>query len=131
MAMNDLLSDMLTRIRNGQNAHLTTVRAPYTKLLGNVCDVLKKEGYILDWAKVGEEKKPELEVTLKYFEGDAVIKKLKRESRPGRRYYSSIDDLPKVSNGLGISIISTSSGVMSDHEARQQNVGGEVLCSVF
>ena len=131
MAMNDLLSDMLTRIRNGQNAHLTSIKAPYSKLLANVCEVLKKEGYIKDWAKGGDDKKPQLEITLKYFEGEPVIKKLKRVSRPGRREYSPINLLPKINNGLGISILSTSSGVMSDYEARQKNVGGEVLCSVF
>lgn len=131
MAMNDLLSDMLARIRNGQNAHLTTIKAPYSKLLANVCEVLKNEGYILDWKKAGSEQKPELEITLKYYEGVPVIKKLKRISTPGRRHYSPINDLPKVNNGLGISIISTSSGVMSDYQARQRNVGGEVLCSVF
>lgn len=131
MAMNDLLSDMLTRIRNGQNASLTTVVAPYSNLLANVCDVLKREGYIKDWQKVGEEKKPLLEISLKYFEGTPVIKKLKRVSTPGRRNYSPITSLPKVNNGLGISIVSTSKGVMSDYEARQQNVGGEVLCNVF
>ncbi len=131
MAMNDLLSDMLTRIRNGQHAHLSEVTGPYSNLLANVCEVLKSEGYILGWEKIGEENKPQLRVKLKYFEGEPVIKKLQRISRPGRRHYSPIAKLPKVNNGLGIAIISTSSGVMSDHQARQQNVGGEVLCSVF
>ena len=131
MAMNDLLSDMLTRIGNGQNASLTSIKAPFTKLLGNVCEVLKTEGYIKDWEKVGDEKKPQLVVYLKYFEGEPVIKKLKRISRPGRREYSPVNVLPKINNGLGISILSTSSGVMSDYEARQKNVGGEILCSVF
>lgn len=131
MAMNDLLSDMLTRIRNGQNASLASIQAPYSKLLANVCDVLQREGYIKGWEQIGEEKKPMLEITLKYFEGEPVIKKLKRVSTPGRRNYSPIANLPKVNNGLGISIVSTSRGVMSDYEARQQNVGGEVLCNVF
>lgn len=131
MAMNDLLSDMLTRIRNGQHARLSKVGAQYSGLLASVCEVLKREGYIKDWAKTGEANKPELEIHLKYHEGEGVIKQLKRVSRPGRRHYSPIDLLKKVNNGLGISILSTSAGVMSDHEARQRNVGGEVLCSVF
>ena len=131
MSMNDLLSDTLTRIRNGQRAHLHTVTAPATKLLAGVLDVLKNEGYIADWERQGEEKKPEVLVKLKYHEGEAVIKELKRISRPGRRHYAIIKTLPKFHNGLGIYILSTSSGVMSDHEARQKNVGGEVLCSVF
>ncbi|MFZ4126314.1 MAG: 30S ribosomal protein S8 [Rickettsiales bacterium] len=131
MAMNDLLSDMLTRIRNGQHARLAKVGAQYSNVLANVCDVLKREGYIKDWAKTGDENKPTLEITLKYHEGEPVIKELKRVSRPGRRHYSPISLLKKVNSGLGISILSTSAGVMSDHEARQRNVGGEVLCSVF
>jgi small subunit ribosomal protein S8 len=131
MAMNDLLSDMLTRIRNGQHARLSKVGAQYSNVLANVCDVLKNEGYIKDWVKTGEENKPTLEIHLKYHEGEPVIKELKRISRPGRRHYSAVDVLKKVNNGLGISIVSTSAGVMSDHEARQRNVGGEVLCSVF
>lgn len=131
MAMNDLLSDMLTRIRNGQHAGHAKVSSQYSKVLANVCEVLKREGYIKDWKATGAANKPELEIQLKYHEGEAVIKQLKRISRPGRRHYSSIDLLPKINNGLGISILSTSQGVMSDHEARQRNVGGEVLCSVF
>lgn len=131
MAMNDLLSDMLTRIRNGQNARLAKVGAQYSNLLANVCEVLKREGYIKDWAKTGEENKPTLEIHLKYYEGEPVIKTLKRVSRPGRRHYSQVDVLKKINSGLGISILSTSAGVMSDHEARQRKVGGEVLCSVF
>jgi small subunit ribosomal protein S8 len=131
MAMNDLLSDMLTRIRNGQRAGLSSVSSQYSKLLANVCEVLKKEGYIKDWKSKGTANKPELEIHLKYHEGEPVIKTLKRVSRPGRRHYSPIDSLQKVNSGLGISILSTSVGVMSDHEARQRNVGGEVLCSVF
>ncbi len=131
MAMNDLLSDMLTRIRNGQHANLKKVNSQYSKLLASVCEVLKREGYIKDWKTTGVTAKPELEIELKYHEGEPVIKNLKRISRPGRRHYCAIDLLPKINNGLGISIISTSNGVMSDHEARQHHVGGEVLCSVF
>lgn len=131
MAMNDLLSDMLSRIRNGQNARLAKVSAQYSGLLANVCDVLKKEGYIKDWAKTGEVGKPTLEIHLKYHEGQPVIKKIARVSTPGRRHYSPISLLKKVNNGLGIAVLSTSQGVMTDNEARQKNVGGEVLCSVF
>jgi len=131
MAMNDLLSDTLTRIRNGQHARLATVEVYFSRHIGDVLDVMAKEGFIAAWEKVGEEKKPMARVSLKYYEGEPVIKEVKRVSRPGRRDYRSISDLPKVHNGLGISILSTSSGVMSDYEARQRNVGGEVLCSIF
>lgn len=131
MAMNDLLSDMLARIRNGQNARLHKVESFYSNLLAGVCEVLKNEGYITGYEKSGTEGKPMLTIELKYHEDKPVIQKLKRVSTPGRREYSPIRKLPKVSNGLGISILSTSSGVMSDHEAHRQNVGGEVLCTVF
>lgn len=131
MAMNDLLSDTLTRIRNGQMAHLSSVEVFYSRHIGDVLDVMVKEGFILSWEKVGEEKKPMIRVFLKYHEGEPVIRKLTRVSKPGRREYTSINDLPKVNNGLGISILTTSSGVMSDYEARQRNVGGEVLCNIF
>jgi len=132
MAMNDLLSDMVTRIRNGQRARLSKVQAPYSKLLANVCDVLKREGYIRDWREL--ESAPGrrmLEVELKYHEGEAAIKEITRIAKPGRREYSPISDLTPFYNGLGIKILSTSKGVFSDFEARQQNVGGEVLCRVF
>jgi small subunit ribosomal protein S8 len=132
MSMNDVLSDSLTRVRNGQRAHLATVRCHHSKLVANVMDVLKREGYIRDYQPI-EVKKGiiEIEVELKYFEGEPVIKELKRVSTPGRRTYTSIDTMPKHYNGLGITVISTSKGVMSDYEARQAHVGGEVLCSVF
>jgi len=131
MAMNDLLSDMLTRIRNGQKARLHTVEAYYSKLLAGVCEVLVNEGFIKGYEKIGSEQKPMLNIELKYFEDQPVIKTIKRISKPGRREYSPINDLGKVNNGLGISILTTSKGVMSDRDARQQNVGGEVLCEVF
>lgn len=132
MSMNDLLSDMLTRIRNGQNARLSVITCPASKLLSNVLDVLKREGYIRDWRQVeARAGVSELEIELKYFEGEPVIRELKRISKPGRRKASAIKDLPRFNNGLGIAILSTSKGVMSDFEARQANVGGEVLCSVF
>ncbi len=132
MSLSDPLANMLTIIRNGQMRHLAVVHAPDSKLHRNVLDVLKNEGFIRDYS--AEEKRKgvsELSIELKYAEGAPVIKKLKRVSKPGRRVYASIKDLPKVYNGLGVSIISTSDGVMPDHEARVKNVGGEVLCSVF
>lgn len=132
MSMNDLLSDMLTRIRNGQRANLPKITCPASNLLVNVLAVLKKEGYIVDYRKsevVGG--KAEIEIDLKYYEGEAVIKEIKRISKPGRRNYSKINELPQYYNGLGIAILSTPKGVMSDYDARLANVGGEVLCSVF
>jgi small subunit ribosomal protein S8 len=132
MAMNDLLSDMLTRIRNGQAARLATVSAPYSGLSANVLEVLKREGYIRDWRKEEEHKgRATLEIELKYYEGTPVIKEIARVSKPGRRDYSAIAALKQFYNGLGTIILSTSKGVLADHEARQQNVGGEVLCRVF
>ena len=129
--MNDLLSDMLTRIRNGQHARLANVSCQFSKLLLNVLDVLKREGYIKDYRQSGENNKLSLEIELKYFEGEPVIKNVKRVSTPGHRVYSAITELQKVQNGLGIAVISTSRGVMSDYDARLANVGGEVLCTVY
>lgn len=131
MAMNDLLSDMLTRIRNGQRAHLYSVDSYYSKLLEGVCGVLKDEGYITSFEKTGTEAKPMLRIELKYHEGQPVINTLKRISTPGRREYSPVATLKKVNNGLGISILTTSSGIVSDRDARAKNIGGEVLCEVF
>ncbi len=132
MSMNDLLSDMLARIRNGQSAKLAQITCPFSNLLESVLDVLKREGYIRDYRKVEQSAgRNILEIELKYHEGQGVIQELKRASKPGRREYSSIKALKQFYNGLGISIISTSRGVLSDYEARQQNVGGEVLCVVF
>jgi len=132
VSMNDLLSDMLTRIRNGQRANLARITCPASNLLANVLAVLKKEGYILDFAK-GEpvDGKAEITIDLKYYEGEPVIKEIKRISTSGRRNYSKISELPQYYNGLGIAILSTPKGVMSDYDARLANVGGEVLCSVF
>ena len=132
MTMTDPLGDMLTRIRNGQSARLDSVTAPASKMRSNVLDVLKREGYIRGWFE--EELRPgitELRVELKYDDGEPVIREIKRVSKPGRRVYSKIRDLPRHYNGLGISILSTPRGVMSDNEARAANVGGEVLCQVF
>ena len=132
MAMSDPLGDMLTRIRNGQRAHFSKVRAPASKLRSNVLEVLKREGYIRGYRAF--EERPginELEIELKYADGQPVIREISRISRPGRRVYSRIKELPRHYSGLGISILSTPRGVMSDHEARAANVGGEVLCRVF
>ena len=130
--MSDTLGDMLTRIRNGQTANKSVVDAPASRFRANVLDVLKREGYIRNFSQV--EKRPginEFKIELKYYDGKPVISEIKRVSTPGRRVYSSIDDLPKTYNGLGISILSTPRGVMSDNEARAAHVGGEVLCQVF
>ena len=132
MSMSDTLGDMLTRIRNGQSAQKKVVDAPASRFRGNVLDVLKREGYIRNFSQI--EKRPgiiEFKIELKYFDGKPVISEIKRVSTPGRRVYSSINDLPKTYNGLGISILSTPRGVMSDNEARAAQVGGEVLCQVF
>ena len=130
--MSDTLGDMLTRIRNGQNANKSVVDAPASRFRANVLDVLKREGYIRNFSQI--EKRPginEFKIELKYYDGKPVISEIKRVSTPGRRVYSAIDDLPKTYNGLGISILSTPRGVMSDNEARAAHVGGEVLCQVF
>lgn len=136
MTMSDPLGDMLTRIRNGQSARHRVVSSPLSKLRSNVLDVLKREGYIRGWNvnEPGAGSKgamAELSIELKYHEGEPVIREIKRVSKPGRRVYSKIKDLPRVYNGLGIAILSTPRGVMSDNEARAANVGGEVLCQVF
>jgi len=131
MAFTDPLGDMLTRIRNGQRAGKSAVLSPASKLRANVLEVLKREGYIRGYSQTEEAGKPALNIELKYYEGEPVIKAISRVSKPGRRVYSSIKDLPRVSNGLGISILSTPRGVMSDNDARDANVGGEVLCRVF
>jgi small subunit ribosomal protein S8 len=132
MAMTDPLGDMLTRIRNAQHARHTVCLAPASRLRGNVLDVLKREGYIRGYAQ--EQVRPgvaRLRIELKYNEGEPVIKEIHRVSKPGRRVYSKIKELPRFYAGLGISILSTPRGVMSDTEARAANVGGEVLCRVF
>jgi len=132
MALSDPLGDMLTRIRNGQRARMSAVESPSSKLRMNVLEVLKREGYIRGYSE--EELRPgvrNLRIELKYHEGEPVIRTIDRVSKPGRRVYSKIADLPRVKNGLGISILSTPRGVLSDTEARAANVGGEVLCQVF
>ena len=130
MSMQDPLSDLLTRIRNAQQARHATVSAPSSKLKAAVCEVLRDEGYI-DGFRVDGEVKPTVTVTLRYHEGEPVIEELKRVSRPGLRIYKATGALPKVRNGLGVAIVSTNRGVMTDRAARQAGVGGEVLCTVF
>ena len=132
MSMTDPLADMITRIRNGQRANKATVKSPASSLRANVLEVLKREGYIRGYNRV--DVRPgiaEFNIELKYHEGQPVIREISRVSTPGRRVYSKIADLRRVANGLGITILSTPRGVMSDSEARTQNVGGEVLCEVF
>ncbi|WP_094751394.1 30S ribosomal protein S8 [Psychromonas sp. CD1] len=129
MSMQDPISDMLTRIRNGQAASKVFVKMPSSKQKVAIAAVLKAEGYISDFVVAGDTK-PELEVTLKYFEGKKVIDTIKRVSRPGLRIYKGATDLPKVMAGLGIAIISTSHGVMTDRAARKASIGGEIICYV-
>jgi len=130
--MNDPVGDMLTRIRNSSMRGKSTVRTPASKLRAWVLDVLKDEGYIRGYeAGTSKEGHPELEIGLKYFDGIPVIRELKRVSTPGRRVYAGVKEIPSVRQGLGIAIVSTPKGVMSDAQARTDNVGGEVLCTVF
>jgi small subunit ribosomal protein S8 len=132
MSMSDPLGDMLTRIRNGQQARMSSVVSPASNLRAHVLDVLQKEGYIRGYSLL--EKRPgvaELTIELKYYEGEPVIREITRVSRPGRRVYSKIKDLRQIYDGLGVAILSTPRGVLSDQDAREQNVGGEVLCHVF
>jgi small subunit ribosomal protein S8 len=129
MSMNDPIADMLTRIRNAQGAEKVSVSMPSSKLKVSIAQVLKDEGYIEDYAVRGETK-PQLDIGLKYYAGHPVIEKIERVSRPGLRIYKGSGDIPRVMNGLGIAIVSTSRGVMTDRKARASGVGGEVLCIV-
>jgi small subunit ribosomal protein S8 len=132
MSMTDPIGDMLTRIRNGQRAGKSVVLSPASKMRECVLDVLEREGYIRGYSRAEfMQGKSELSIELKYFEGSPVIRTIQRVSTPGRRVYTSVRKLPRVSNGLGISIVSTPRGVLSDNEARDANVGGEVICQVF
>jgi small subunit ribosomal protein S8 len=131
MNINDPISDLLTRIRNAHMRSKNKVSVPSSKMRERLLEVLHKEGYIRGFATIEKDGKSEIEIELKYFDGQPVIKEINRVSKPGRRVYASVDALPSVFNGLGISILSTPKGVMSDQEARAQNVGGEVLCTVF
>jgi small subunit ribosomal protein S8 len=132
MSINDPLGDLLTRIRNGQAARLTAINSPASKLRTNVLEVLKREGYIRDYSVTQQDNGiAQVSVELKYSEGQPVIREISRVSKPGRRVYSQVKDVPRFYNGLGISILSTPRGVLSDKEARDANVGGEILCRVF
>jgi small subunit ribosomal protein S8 len=132
MSLSDPLGDMLTRIRNAVMRNKSSVSTPASKLRGRVLDVLKDEGYIRGYTltEFGNGKS-EYQIELKYYEGQAVIREIARVSKPGRRVYVSAKTIPQVANGLGISVLSTPKGVMADHNAREQNVGGEILCRVF
>ncbi len=132
MSLTDPLGDMLTRIRNGLMRGKGKISSPNSKLRARVLDVLQSEGYIRGYSEVDfGNGKSELEIELKYFEESPVIREISRISKPGRRVYASVKNIPNVANGLGIAILSTPKGVMADHDAREQNVGGEVLCQIF
>eukprot|EP01036_Dinobryon_divergens_P042471 gene42471-56446_t len=129
--MSDPIADMLTRIRNAQGVQKTTVAMPSSKVKVAIANVLKDEGYIEDFAVTAEGGKAELKIGLKYYVGRPVIERIERVSRPGLRVYKASASIPQVQNGLGVAIVSTPRGVMADHDAREANVGGEVLCTVF
>ena len=132
MAVNDPIGDMITRIRNAQMRSKSKVSMPGSKQRERVLEVLKTEGFIRGYASVAHASgRSELEIELKYFDGEPVIREIERISKPGRRVYASVKALPRVNNGLGVAILSTPKGVMADHSARENNVGGEVLCTVF
>src|SRR6187402_2214308 len=132
MSMVDPLGDLLTRIRNAQMRNKSKVSTPGSKMRARVLDVLKSEGYIRGYAAVEhKDGRSEFEIELKYFDGAPVIREIERVSKPGRRVYASVKALPRINNGLGVAILSTPKGVMADHDAREQNVGGEILCTVF
>ncbi|HMK89404.1 MAG TPA: 30S ribosomal protein S8 [Methylocystis sp.] len=132
MAINDPLGDLLTRIRNAQLRRKDKVTTPGSRLRANVLDVLKDEGYIRGYTTTDfGNGRTEFEIELKYFDGQPVIREIERVSRPGRRVYADVNSVPRVANGLGVTIVSTPKGVMADHAARENNVGGEVLCKVF
>ncbi len=130
MSMQDPIADMLTRIRNDQAANKVSVKMPSAKLKVAIAKLLKDEGYITDYAVAEEGAKPELEITLKYFQGQPVVETIQRVSRPGLRIYKGKDELPKVMGGLGVAIVSTSKGLMTDRAARLAGMGGEVICYV-
>ncbi len=131
MAMNDPLGDLLARIRNAQMRNKSKVSSPSSRLRESVLEVLKTEGYIRGYTVVEKDGRSEIEIELKYFDGEPVIREIERVSKPGRRVYTSVKNMPRVNNGLGVTIVSTPKGVMADHEAREANVGGEILCTVF
>ena len=130
MSLSDPIGDMLARIKNSLMRNHAKVKLPSSKFKIKLAEVLKSEGYIIDY-KVTDEKKPNLEINLKYNSGNPVISSIERVSKPGRRIFSSAESLPKINNGLGIAIVSTPKGVMTDIDARKQNIGGEIICKVF
>ena len=132
MSFTDPIADMISRIRNAQLRTLSTVEIPNSKLRARILDVLKEEGYISNYKLLPDtNNKNSLVVDLKYHNGDPVIKEIKRVSKPGRRIYAKAESIPKIQNGLGLAIVSTSIGIMSDNDARSKNVGGEIICRVF
>ncbi len=130
MSLSDPIGDMLARIKNAQVRNHNKVSLPSSKFKAKIADVLKSEGYIIDY-KINDEKKPSIEINLKYNSGNPVINTIERISKPGRRIFSSASSLPKINNGLGIAIISTPQGVMTDVDARKKKLGGEIICKVF
>ena len=130
MSLSDPIGDMLTRIKNAQARNHNKVSLPSSKFKAKIADVLKSEGYIIDY-KINEDKKPSIEINLKYNSGNPVINTIERISKPGRRIFSSASSLPKINNGLGIAIVSTPQGVMTDVDARKKKLGGEIICKVF
>jgi small subunit ribosomal protein S8 len=131
MSMNDPLGDLLSRIRNAQMRSKSKVSSPSSKLRESVLEVLKSEGYIRGYTVTEREGRSELDIELKYYEGEPVIREIERVSKPGRRVYTSVKNLPRINNGLGVAVVSTPKGVMADHAARDANVGGEILFTVF
>ena len=130
MSLSDPIGDMLARIKNAQVRNHSKVSLPSSKFKARIADVLKSEGYIIDY-KINDEKKPSIEINLKYNSGNPVINTIERVSKPGRRIFSSASSLPKINNGLGIAIVSTPQGVMTDVDARKKKLGGEIICKVF
>ena len=131
MSLSDPIGDMLTRIKNSQMRNHKNVKLPSSKFKIKIAEVLKSEGYIIDFNVNDDEKKPNLEINLKYSSGNPVISSIERVPKPGRRIFSSAESLPKINNGLGIAIVSTPKGVMTDIDARKQKIGGEIICKVF
>jgi small subunit ribosomal protein S8 len=131
MSMNDPLGDLLSRIRNAQMRNKSKVTSPNSRLRESVLGVLKNEGYIRGYTVMERDGRSEIEIELKYFDGEPVIREIERVSKPGRRVYTSVRNMPRINNGLGVTIVSTPKGVMADHDARDANVGGEILCTVF
>ena len=131
MALSDPIGDLFSRIRNGQMRFLNFIEVPASKFRSSILDVLKNEGYIINYSLAEKDNKKTIKIDLKYYQGTPVIKEIKRISKPGRRVYSRAASIPKVLNGLGLAILSTPKGVMSDTEARKNNLGGEIICRVF